>query len=683
MSSRARPSVRGASERLREASPWLLLAALLGLLALLAVLQQRWLDRVAEADAERSRTAYRAAASTVARDFDAELVRPVLELPPALWRAQRRADVGDLQTIPGALATGIVNWRQLASYPDLLAEVSLVVPSADPDADSSGSGSSVTDDNGEAPQIAVHRLEPSPAELEDPATARFVPAEPSEPLRRVVARFAAGEPTPLADELPGLVLPLPHLAGPGPARGLAERRTRNRSLIARGGRAAPYFLVLRFDDTVLRQRMLPELVERAFGTEPAVRIRIVDREPSRLLFATGPSVPDTATVDLEVELFGPLALGRRGDAVSRRLHGLLALRGVSQAPWLNGSGRQGAGRQEAKSQDLGESPGRQEAGQQEPGRRGRWWDRAAQGPRDSGRLPNHYGQWRLEILHPAGSLAAAVARARQRNTLVGVGVLLLLATSAALLTAAAARSRRLARRQLDFVAAVTHELLTPLAALRSAGQNLAAGIVADADHVARYGATIDHEAERLSTTVRRVLAFAGTAGGRRRWHPRAVDPAAAVGAVLDSMRPMLEAADARIERDLPADLPAVAVDPEALDLALRNLLGNALKYGRGEDGRLTLGVGAWAVGRRVAISVADDGPGVDPRDRRDLFEPFTRGRRRAASAVAGSGLGLALVDGVARAHGGRIRLADAASLGRRGAAFVLELPIADPGDPTS
>src|SRR5262249_48650953 len=141
------------------------------------------------------------------------------------------------------------------------------------------------------------------------------------------------------------------------------------------------------------------------------------------------------------------------------------------------------------------------------------------------------------------------------------------------------RAQRLARQQLDFVAAVSHELNTPLTAIRSAGENLADGVVAQPEQVRRYGTLIAQEGRRLSAMVVQVLDFAGIQSGRQPYvlEPTEVPPLLA--AALDDCRTLLAERKARVECDVTAGLPAVLADAAALRRALRNLIENAAKYG--------------------------------------------------------------------------------------------------------
>src|SRR5207245_11253829 len=123
------------------------------------------------------------------------------------------------------------------------------------------------------------------------------------------------------------------------------------------------------------------------------------------------------------------------------------------------------------------------------------------------------GAWQVRLRHRSGSLEAIVTQSRRRNLAISLGVLGLLGTAFILVIAAAHRQRRLARQQMEFVAAVSHELRTPLAVICSAGENLADGVVAESQQVKRYGSLIGTEGRRIGDMVERVLQFAGISSG--------------------------------------------------------------------------------------------------------------------------------------------------------------------------
>src|SRR5947209_8224443 len=283
--------------------------------------------------------------------------------------------------------------------------------------------------------------------------------------------------------------------------------------------------------------------------------------------------------------------------------------------------------------------------------------------------------WRLILKHRDGSLEDAVTAIRRRNLAISLGILTLLAATMGLMMAATQRAQRLARQQIEFVAGVTHELNTPLTAIRSAGQNLAAGVVAEPVQVRRYGHLIESEGRRLSDMVGQALELAGIQSGRRVYHPRPVEVGEIVDGALQDCRWLLQEKHIAVDREVDRDLPAVLADAAALRRAVQNLIENAVKYG-GQAGWIGVRARRAASGA-VEVTVADRGPGIRREDLPHLFEPFFRGRDAARGGTPGSGLGLSLVRHVVEAHGGRITVATGAagsSGDPEGSAFTLHLP---------
>jgi signal transduction histidine kinase len=200
-----------------------------------------------------------------------------------------------------------------------------------------------------------------------------------------------------------------------------------------------------------------------------------------------------------------------------------------------------------------------------------------------------------------------------------------------------------------FAASAAHELRTPLAGLRLHAEMLASGL-GRIERSSDYARRIVEETARLTRVVGNVLGFTRLERGTLRVERSARDLGAAVRASAARLAPLAERAGARLEVAVPEDLPAAALDADALDTILANLVDNALKYARDAEDR-TVEVAVGAEGRWLRVTVADRGPGVPARLRRRLFRAFTRAA--GPDGPAGLGLGLALVDGLARAHGGR------------------------------
>lgn len=388
---------------------------------------------------------------------------------------------------------------------------------------------------------------------------------------------------------------------------------------------------------MIREQVLPALAERHFG-DAAQRdydLAVLDpHDPGAPIYAHGGERGlEPRTADLAVPIFG---LRPFEELRSPRFHG--------EGP-----------------PERRESP----ADRRPTPRLPRFGGPAGGPERDAG------GEWLLLARRRDGSLEEAVAHARRHNLAVSGGILAVLAAAIALVLVSAERARRLARQQLEFVAGVTHELHTPLAAIRAAGENLADGVVRQPEQVRRYGEMVRAEGRRLSSMVEQMLELAGIESGRRGARREAVDVAAAIAGAIADTRRLGQERGVEIETQLAADLPAALADPAGLQRALRNLIENAVKYG-GAGGWVGITAGRCAAGG-VEIAVADRGPGIAAEDLPRIFEPFFRGRDASATAP-GSGLGLALVRQLAELHGGEVRVSRPAS--GPGAVFALRLPAA-------
>jgi signal transduction histidine kinase len=397
--------------------------------------------------------------------------------------------------------------------------------------------------------------------------------------------------------------------------------------------------VLELDRDAIVGRLLPRLEQRHFpaGTQPAFELTVRRQDRPADVVYRSPRTPSSARADARVEL-----LDLRPEELSEE-----DLRAVM--PGL--------------------------AGERRPPPRGEGRGFVARMPRGRGRDMHPGGRWSLEVGYQGGSVDAIVEAARRRNLLVSFSVLLLLAAATALLASAAGRARRLAARQMEFVAAVSHELRTPVSVVCSAGENLADGVIESREAVLRYGALVRDEGRRLARLVEQVLDFAGTYTGKRPYRRERVAIEALVEQALAAAGPSLREAGFEVEADLAPELPHVMGDSAALARALRNLLENAVKYG-GED-RVVVVRGRPEVrkGRTlVRLDVEDHGLGIPAGEQKHLFEPFWRGATATEREIRGSGLGLALVSSIVRAHGGEVSVKSEPG---RGSVFTVALPAAE------
>jgi len=288
---------------------------------------------------------------------------------------------------------------------------------------------------------------------------------------------------------------------------------------------------------------------------------------------------------------------------------------------------------------------------------------------------NTESRWSLVTKHQAGSLEAAVTRARNRSLGLSLGVLLLLAGSILMIVVSTRRAQNLAEQQMEFVAGVSHELRTPLSVIRAAAENLADNVVHDPDRTRQYGQLIDREGRRLSDMVERVLLFAKIRSGQDHFERMPVDLAGVIDEAIAANSSLISDQQVTVERDVAEPLPVVNGDAQALTSALQNLLSNAIKYShRGGVVRLRARGAMGSGGPVVQVTIRDEGAGIPAAELPHVFEPFFRGERARKAQIQGSGLGLSLVKQVIEAHDGSVSLESAAN---RGSSFTVELPAAE------
>jgi signal transduction histidine kinase len=247
----------------------------------------------------------------------------------------------------------------------------------------------------------------------------------------------------------------------------------------------------------------------------------------------------------------------------------------------------------------------------------------------------------------------------------------LLALNAGLIVTAILQLRReMALQQLrdEFVSSVSHELRTPLTQIRMFTETLLLDRIRSTEERRRSLEIIDREARRLTQLVENVLQFSRMERSIGSLSKEKRELAPLIQEILEDFESAMNGGETQIEPRLSFGL-AANVDPDALRQIVINLLDNAVKYG-GKRQRVIVGLEA-----REAIAclfVDDEGPGVPVADRRRIFERFQRLERDRQSAIAGTGIGLSVVQDLVTRHGGRCSV----TTGERGGAkFTVELPL--------
>lgn len=227
---------------------------------------------------------------------------------------------------------------------------------------------------------------------------------------------------------------------------------------------------------------------------------------------------------------------------------------------------------------------------------------------------------------------------------------------------AARQSEELKSTLLD---AIAHEFQTPLTSIKAAASAMLTSPHTLPPEQGELATIIDEEADRLARLVTEAVQMARIEGGQFQLSPAPYSPDSLIAAALEQVKPVADGREVRIE--IPIGLPFLSVDAELIQLAIRQLLDNALKY---SPSTAPITISARGTGGGVVISVTDQGPGVPEAEQSKIFERFYR-RATDCQHVAGTGMGLTIVREIMRAHGGDVsvtsRLGD-------GAVFSLDFP---------
>lgn len=222
------------------------------------------------------------------------------------------------------------------------------------------------------------------------------------------------------------------------------------------------------------------------------------------------------------------------------------------------------------------------------------------------------------------------------------------------------------RLRTALVDSVTHDLRTPLTAIRAAATTLASQTdLPEADR-ADLVTVIDEESARLDRLIGQAVEMAQLDAETVQVHAELQDVAEVIEITADEMRTLFR--DHPIELEIPADLPRVSFDRELVHRILRHVLENAAKYSPSGS---PISLSAARDEYRLLVTVSDRGPGIEPDDQPFVFDKFFRGKRRQ-TAIGGTGMGLAIVKAILEAHGGGIEVS---SRPEEGASFTLWLPL--------
>jgi len=267
--------------------------------------------------------------------------------------------------------------------------------------------------------------------------------------------------------------------------------------------------------------------------------------------------------------------------------------------------------------------------------------------------------------------------ARQRARTLWFGALLGLSLITAVVGFVAVwrawrKQERLAAMKTNFVSSVSHELRAPIASVRLLAEGLEQGDVREPGRQHEYYRFIVQECRRLSAMVENVLDISRIEQDRKEYSLEESDARALTSDTVQRMRPYAAEAGVTLQWDAPDEGAAWtdALDAVAMQQALVNLIDNAIKHSpRKAAVSVTL---SRPNASALRWTITDQGPGVPPAARTRIFERFYRIGSELKRDTQGAGIGLNIVQHIARAHGGKVWVEDGPGGGAR---FVLEIPI--------
>jgi signal transduction histidine kinase len=285
--------------------------------------------------------------------------------------------------------------------------------------------------------------------------------------------------------------------------------------------------------------------------------------------------------------------------------------------------------------------------------------------------------WRLTRSLADGEESGPV-RDAQIAAYFWTGILVIAAMSvfAAIIAGAMRRQIRLARLKNDLVATVSHELKTPLSSIRLLVDTLLSNPDLADQQVHEYLQLVAKENTRLSRLIDNFLTFSRMERHKQAFEFVEVRPADVIDAAVQAAGEQLHAPGCRFELEVPAELPAIQADADALVTVLLNLLDNACKY---SGDRKHIVLRASADDDSVRFEVQDSGVGLSRAAAKKVFRRFYQVDRRVSRAAGGVGLGLSIVQFIVAAHGGTVRVR---SRPGQGSIFTVSIPRgAPPAEP--
>jgi len=233
------------------------------------------------------------------------------------------------------------------------------------------------------------------------------------------------------------------------------------------------------------------------------------------------------------------------------------------------------------------------------------------------------------------------------------------------------RLREEERMRTDFIDMVSHEIRTPLTSIRESVNLMRERVLGDVnERQKRFLDIASSEMQRISVLLTSLLKVSSLSSQIVDVTPAPLSPEELLRETLEKATPAAEAKGIRLIPRVGRDMVSIVGDRDLLGQALYNLVGNAVKFSPPESA-VTVGVELADGGRKILVSIADEGPGIPEEEQPHVFSKYYRGSRTKRT-TDGIGLGLSIAKSIVEAHGGNIWLS---SLPGKGCTFYFTLPV--------
>ena len=231
--------------------------------------------------------------------------------------------------------------------------------------------------------------------------------------------------------------------------------------------------------------------------------------------------------------------------------------------------------------------------------------------------------------------------------------------------------RNLERTRRDFVSSVSHELRTPLSIISGYTETLLDGAMDDPQHSSEFLKIILDATAQLTALVNDVLDLSRIESGQIVYQLMPVDINSVIAKSIGLLKLSLEKKHIKLDLHIPEDLPPVHADAVYLEIVIRNLLDNSIKYVNEHNGAIW--ISAFRRDNNVHVEVEDNGIGIAKEDLSRIFERFYRVDKARSRQLGGTGLGLSIVKHIVLAHKGNVEVRSRVN---QGTVFCVIFPVA-------